>query len=266
MICWRYSLAKIRPLRPESVFIEPDWPAPANILALSTTRSGGVSDAPFASFNLAHHVGDKPAAVTANRGILAQRLPTGASVQWLQQVHGTRVLQASRQTCGDYPDAVGSRTRASGVACAVLTADCLPVLLCDRAGSVVAAAHAGWRGLAAGVLEACVRAMAVNPGELMAWLGPAIGPEAFEVGPEVRQAFLEAVDVRQTADCFQESASREGYFLADLYGLARLRLAVAGVPAVFGGEYCTYNDTSCFYSYRRDGQTGRMASLILINS
>ena len=248
------------------MLIEPDWPAPANILALSTTRTGGVSDAPFASFNLAHHVGDQPAAVAANRHTLGQSLPTGSNVQWLQQVHGTRVLQASRQTCGEYPEADGSMTRESRVACAVLTADCLPVLLCDRAGSVVAAAHAGWRGLAAGVLESCVRAMAVKPGELMAWLGPAIGPAAFEVGPEVRQAFLEAGDAPETADCFVASAPREGHFLANLYGLARLRLASAGVLDIFGGEYCTYGDSSRFYSYRRDGQTGRMASLILINS
>jgi YfiH family protein len=157
-------------------------------------------------------------------------------------------------------------TRASRVACAVLTADCLPVLLCDRAGSVVAAAHAGWRGLAAGVLESCVRAMAANPGDIMAWLGPAIGRDAFEVGPEVRHAFLEAGDARETADCFQVSSSREGHFLADLYALARLRLAAAGVVDVFGGEHCTYSDANRFYSYRRDGQTGRMASLILINS
>ena len=248
------------------MLIEPDWPAPANILALTTTRTGGVSDGPFASFNLAHHVGDQPAAVAANRNTLAQGLPTGSSVQWLQQVHGTRVLQASQPMCGDYPEADASVTRSNRVACAVLTADCLPVLLCDRAGSTVAAAHAGWRGLAAGVLESCVRAMAVNPGELMAWLGPAIGPGAFEVGPEVRRAFLEAGDVRETADCFVAPASREGHFLANLYGLARLRLAAAGVPAVFGGEYCTYEDSSRFYSYRRDGETGRMASLILINS
>lgn len=248
------------------MLIEPHWPAPANILALSTSRTGGVSDGPFSSFNLAHHVGDQPAAVAANRHTLAQSLPTGSSVQWLQQVHGTGVLQASQRTCGDHPEADASVTGSSRVACAVLTADCLPVLLCDRAGSTVAAAHAGWRGLAAGVLESSVRAMAVNPGELMAWLGPAIGPGAFEVGPEVRQAFLEASDVPETADCFRVSASREGHFLADLYGLARLRLAAVGVLAVFGGEYCTYNDASRFYSYRRDGQTGRMASLILINS
>ncbi|MEP1594211.1 MAG: peptidoglycan editing factor PgeF, partial [Halieaceae bacterium] len=157
-------------------------------------------------------------------------------------------------------------TRANRLACAVLTADCLPVLLCDRAGSTVAAAHAGWRGLAAGVLESTVQAMAVNSGELMAWLGPAIGPTAFEVGPEVRETFLGSAGVPGLADCFAPSPSREVHFLADLYGLARLRLAAAGVESVYGGDFCTHTDSSRFYSYRRDGQTGRMVSLILINN
>ena len=251
------------------MFIEPDWPAPANILALTTTRTGGVSDAPIASLNLAHHVGDKPEAVAANRNVLPQRLPTGASVQWLQQVHGTQVLQASQQACGEYPEADASRTRKSAQACAVMTADCLPVLLCDRAGDVVAAAHAGWRGLPEGVLEYCVTAMAVNPAEIMAWLGPAIGPEAFEVGPEVRSAFLAAASreqVQATEASFVPSSHNRGRYLANLYTLARARLAGLQSANIFGGGYCTHSDSARFFSYRRDGQTGRMASLILIKS
>ena len=246
--------------------IKPDWPTPANILSLYTTRSEGVSKAPYAEFNLAHHVGDQADAVAANRQALAKQLPAKTAVQWLQQVHGIGVLQASEDTAQDCPEFDASVTRANRVACAVLTADCLPVLFCDRAGSTVAAAHAGWRGLAAGVLESTVQAMAVNPGELMAWLGPAIGPTAFEVGPEVRDAFIGRTGSAAMADCFKPSPSRGGYFLADLYGLARLRLAAAGVHSVFGGNFCSHTDSSRFYSYRRDGQTGRMVSLILVNN
>lgn len=244
--------------------IEPDWPAPSNLLSLYTTRSEGASEAPYAEFNLAHHVGDQADAVAANRLALAKYLPANTGVQWLQQVHGTRVLQASYDTLQDCPEADASATRATRLTCAVLTADCLPVLLCDRAGSSVAAAHAGWRGLAAGVLESTVEAMAVKPGEIIAWLGPAIGPTAFEVGPEVREAFIRGALTPALADCFQPSPSRAGHYLADLYGLARLRLADAGVQSVYGGGFCTHTDSSRFYSYRRDGQTGRMVSLILI--
>ena len=245
--------------------IKPDWPAPANVLALSTTRIGGVSSPPYDSLNLAHHVGDTPAAVDANRQLLAEYLPDRVDVQWLQQVHGTAVLEASKGAPG-YPEADACFTRETRVACAILTADCLPVLLCDRAGSVVAAAHAGWRGLAAGVIESAVRAMQVEPETVIAWLGPAIGPHAFEVGPEVRDAFLAASTANAAEACFEPSAAHEGHFLADLYALARLRLNALGVSAVYGGECCTYAESERFFSYRRDGQTGRMASLILINS
>ena len=241
--------------------IQPDWPAPENVLALSTTRTGGASNGPYESLNLAEHVEDRPESVQTNRDLLSELLPAGATVQWLRQVHGTSVLTVAG-SAGEPVTADACLTRESLTACAVLTADCLPVLLCDRSGSVVAAAHAGWRGLGAGVLESTVEAMGVASAELMAWLGPAIGPTAFEVGPEVRQLFVSADP--GAAPCFKPSPDREGHFLADLPGLARLRLANLGINALFGGNDCTYGDAERFFSYRRDGQTGRMASLILI--
>ncbi|MBP6682719.1 MAG: peptidoglycan editing factor PgeF [Halioglobus sp.] len=246
--------------------IEPDWPAPAAVTALSTLRGGGHSLAPFASLNLAAHVGDDPAAVDANRALLAELLPPGSSVQWLSQVHGTHVVEAAGG--GACPDADASWSRSPGRACAVLTADCLPVLFCSRSGDVVGAAHAGWRGLLGGVLERTVDAMAVDPGHLLAWLGPAIGPRAFEVGPELRAAFLAAAPAAgetATGACFVRSEARPGRYLADLYALARLRLAALGPVAVYGGHACTFSSPQQFFSYRRDGLTGRMASLILIN-
>ena len=245
-------------------FIEPDWPAPANVFALSTTRQGGSSRPPFESFNLAHHVADDAASVVANRELLALALPAEARLQWLNQVHGVNVVQAGQgDSC---PEADGSWSKQVGTACAVMTADCLPVLFCSRSGDRVAAAHAGWRGLLSGVLEATVEALAAPPGELLAWMGPAIGPGAFEVGAEVRDAFLSAQGVDQQAieHCFQPSAGRAGHYLADLYALARIRLNAAGITAVYGGDYCTFSDSQQFFSYRRDGQTGRMASLVML--
>jgi YfiH family protein len=243
--------------------IEPDWPAPANVLALSTTRLGGHSLPPYAGFNLAHHVGDDPARVAANRSLLLQRLPPDSAIQWLSQVHGTAVVEAGTGEGCPRADAVWSRR--PGRACAVLTADCLPVLFCSDRGDVVAAAHAGWRGLCAGVLEATVAAMGVRPDRLLAWLGPAIGPAAFEVGPEVRRQFLAvAADAWAVVDCFAPSPRTPGHYLADLYALARLRLAAIGLDDVHGGGECTFSDAGRFYSYRRDGQSGRMASLILL--
>lgn len=244
-------------------FIEPAWPAPANVLAMSTTRQGGCSAAPFDSFNLAHHVGDSDVAVAANRSALGSALPPGVAIQWLTQVHGTRVVEASPGTA--CPQADASWAGEGNVACAVLTADCLPVLFCSLTGHRVAAAHAGWRGLLGGVLEATVAALGVSPDQVLAWLGPAIGPQAFEVGPEVRDRYLDAAaDGAPVAACFHPSAARSGHYLADLYALARLRLRAAGVTAVFGGGWCTLRDSARFYSYRRDGPTGRMASLILL--
>ncbi|MFV0278428.1 MAG: peptidoglycan editing factor PgeF [Parahaliea sp.] len=243
--------------------IAADWPAPPSVVAFTSTRQGGYSAPPWDGLNLGHHVGDNPGAVAANRGQLQQWLPTGVRVQWLDQVHGTRVVMASGQ---GQPKADAAVSTEPGLACAVLTADCLPVLFCDRAGGVVAAAHAGWRGLVAGVLEATVAAMPAAPGELLAWLGPAIGPAAFEVGPEVRAAFVDVASPASAdavAACFAPSP-RPGHHLADIYQLARLRLRAAGLEAVYGGGCCTFTDARRFYSYRRDGQTGRMASVVAI--
>ncbi|MFC1578851.1 peptidoglycan editing factor PgeF [Pseudomonadota bacterium] len=246
--------------------IKPDWPAPAAVMALSTRRDGGRSAAPFDSFNLAAHVGDDPVAVRANRAILMQSLPRGSSVQWLSQVHGIEVVEAGEG--GGEPEADACWTRSPGRACAVLTADCLPVLFCSRQGDVVAAAHAGWRGLLGGVLERTVAAMGADPDRLLAWLGPAIGPAAFEVGSEVREQFLAAATPAgavATDAIFVPNAARPDHYFADLYALARLRLAAAGLRQVWGGGYCTYSDRDSYFSYRRDGETGRMASLILLN-
>jgi len=246
-------------------FIEPHWPAPASVLALSTTRLGGYSKAPFDSFNLGAHVEDNASDVALNRKILCRALPPEAAVSWLSQVHGTTVVEAQRDAPMPAADAQWSRT--PGLACAILTADCLPVLLCSIKGDVVAAAHAGWRGLQAGVLEATVASMDTNPEQLIAWMGPVIGPIAFEVGAEVRDTFLASAEPSQaaaTAACFVPSADHLGRYLADLGGLARVRLRTLGVTRVFGSGCCTYSDRARFFSYRRDGQTGRMASLILL--
>lgn len=236
-------------------WIVPGWPAPANVKALSTTRAGGLGVAPFDSLNLGTHVGDDPATVAANRARLRALLP--AEPCWLNQVHGTAVVDLA--TYGGVPDADAAVSRQPGAVCVVMTADCLPVLLCDRAGTVVGAAHAGWRGLQGGVIEATVRAMDVPAGELMAWLGPAIGPAAFEVGDEVRAAFV--ADDAAAATAFRP-AGPAGKWLADLYLLARQRLAALGVMGVHGGDACTFTEAARFFSYRRDGRTGRMASLV----
>ncbi len=242
--------------------IMPDWPAPANVFALSTGREGGVSRGGFASLNLGDHVGDDEEAVARNRSRLMAALPAGTRVQWLAQAHGNRVVLAGEGEAPPVADA--SWSGRPGQACAVLTADCLPVLLCSRDGALVAAAHAGWRGLAAGILETTVAALPAPPGTLLAWLGPAIGPAAFEVGPEVRDALAAAGTGQDVEGCFRPSPGRPGHFLADLYGLARLQLAALGVGAVYGGDFCTLSEKQRFYSYRRDGPgCGRMASLIL---
>ncbi|WP_153161436.1 peptidoglycan editing factor PgeF [Zoogloea sp. 1C4] len=236
-------------------WIVPDWPAPAGVRALSTTRAGGVSVAPYDSLNLGTHVGDDPANVAANRAQVRRIVPSEPA--WLNQVHGTAVVDAA--AVDGVPDADASVSRTPGAVCVVMTADCLPVLLCDRAGSVVGAAHAGWRGLHGGVIEATVAAMQVAPADVIAWLGPAIGPTAFEVGDEVRAAFV-ATDA--IADAAFKPAGQPGKWLADIYLLARQRLAALGVTAVYGGDCCTVSESRRFFSYRRDGVTGRMASLV----
>ena len=235
----------------------PDWPAPANVRACVTTRSGGVSAAPFDTFNLGDHVDDDPAAVASNRAHLVDML--GCQPAWLRQVHGIVVAEADPAVV---IEADGNWTSTPGVACTAMTADCLPALFCDRAGTRVAAAHAGWRGLAGGVLEATVQALDVAPEELLVWLGPAIGPAAFEVGGEVREAFIG--QHAEAASAFLPSVNA-GKFMADIYQLARIRLAAIGVTAVSGGGLCTYSDPR-FYSYRRNPRTGRFASLIWLQS
>ena len=240
----------------EPVLLTPQWPAPDCVRALSTTRSGGVSMAPFDSLNLAHHVGDVPAAVTANRQRLRDLAQLPSEPLWLEQVHGTRVLAWPEQVDDRCADA--STTTQTGRVCVVMTADCLPLLLCNRQGSRVAAVHAGWRGLAAGVFEQAVAAFGQPGDKLLAWLGPAIGPLAFEVGDEVRGRFL-AQDPA-AGDAFRPV--RPGHWMADIYQLARLRLQRLGIGFIGGGDYCTVTDRKRFFSYRRDGVTGRMASLI----
>lgn len=236
-----------------SEVIIPDWPAPANVKALQTTRSGGYSQMPYDSLNFGDHVGDDPIIVAKNR----QTLHLPSEPIWLKQVHGVEVAVAERADCQPTADATVSFR--SGSVCVVMTADCLPLLLCDQAGTVVAAVHAGWRGLADGVIEAAVASMKVAPGELMVWLGPAIGPHAFEVGDDVRDAFLAHDSAASSAF---HAATTSGKYLADIYLLAHQRLNALGVTHIYGGGLCTYTDSARFFSFRRDNKTGRMATLI----
>lgn len=235
--------------------IYPDWPAPANVKALQTTRQGGISAAPYDALNLGLHVGDDPVRVNRNRQSLEPLMPS--EPVWLEQVHGTAVANADAAACRVQADACIAHHR--GSVCVVMTADCLPVLLCDEAGTVVGAVHAGWKGLAAGVIEATVQAMNVEPQKLMVWFGPAIGPEAFEVGEDVRDAFVAHQD--QAGEAFRRCAA-PGKYHADIYLLARQRLNSLGITRIQGGNYCTYHQKDKFFSYRRDGVTGRMGTFI----
>jgi purine-nucleoside/S-methyl-5'-thioadenosine phosphorylase / adenosine deaminase len=250
-----------------SAWVEAGWLAPRGVRALCTLRTGGASAAPYASLNLGDHVGDAAAAVAENRRRLAADAGLPAGPVWLRQVHGIGVADLDAAA----PDAAApgaapitgdaAFTRCRGRVCAILTADCLPVLLAADSGDLVAAAHAGWRGLAGGVIEATVAAImgaGVAPGRLLAWLGPAIGPQHFEVGGEVREALLANDPAAESA--FAPNA--RGRFMADLQQLARRRLAAAGVDRIYGGEECTYADPTRYFSYRRDGVTGRQAALI----
>ncbi|XUA20180.1 purine nucleoside phosphorylase YfiH [Citrobacter sp. OP27] len=236
--------------------IVPQWPMPAGVGACSSTRVGGVSASPWDSLNLGAHCGDNPEHVEENRRRFYEASALPSRPVWLEQVHGNAVLTL---TGGEYDSkrADASYSNKPGLVCAVMTADCLPVLFCNQAGTEVAAAHAGWRGLCDGVLEQTVAQFQDKPENILAWLGPAIGPQAFEVGPEVREAFMDK-------DAKADSAFRpagEKYF-ADIYQLARQRLANLGVSQVFGGERCTLSEKDDFFSYRRDRTTGRMASFI----
>lgn len=245
-------------------FILPEWPAPATVLALSTTRSvRGCSAAPFDRFNLGAHCGDLPQAVAQNRQRLIELAKLPHPPHWLQQVHGVAVHRvASCHPGATPPQADAAVTTVPGAVLAVLSADCLPVLFAAKEGGEVAAAHAGWRGLAAGVLEACVAAMQSPPAQLLAWLGPAAGPGHYEIGAEVRAAFVTSDP--GAAACFV--ASRPGHYRMDLYALARRRLQACGIRAIHGGTHCTIAEAGRFYSYRRDGVTGRMASLICLRA
>jgi polyphenol oxidase len=240
-------------------WISPDWPAPKNIKACVTTREGGVSEPPYHFFNLGFHVRDDANAVATHRKQLREALLLKNEPQWLQQVHGNCVVEADLS--GRVPEADGCFSTQKDLPCAVLTADCLPVLFCNEAGDWVAATHGGWRGLVGGILGETVNAFYGKPSQLMAWMGPAISIKHFEVGVDVRDAVL---NLNPTwIDVFQKSDEPNKWY-ADLYLLARHQLLELGVERVFGGEYCTYSQSDKFYSYRRDGVTGRQASLVWI--
>lgn len=241
-------------------WITPDWPAPTNVRTVSTTRAGGVSAGVYTSFNLGQHVGDDPRAVAENRRHLRTVLGLRREPRWLKQIHGNRIALLTGSHVAEESDS--AVTQYVHEACVVMTADCLPVLFCDRAGKIVAAAHAGWRGLAASVLEATISAMHTPPEEILAWLGPAIGPDAYEVGEEVRAALVNAHP--QADEAFEPV--RAGKLLCDLYLLASQRLRQAGVRHIYGGGFCTYSERERFFSYRRDGECGRMASLIWLDN
>ncbi len=240
----------------EMSWIPADWPAAAGVIAGTTLRSGGVSKGTYAALNLGAYTDDDANAVRQNRERFIKICGLPAVPRWLKQVHGNTVI--IEPPGGGVTEADAALTRKPEVVCAVLTADCLPVIFSSTDGAELAVAHAGWRGLAGGVLEAAVRAMSSDPADVLAWLGPAISQTAFEVGGEVREQFL--VHDAAAADCF--AANERGRWQADLYGLARMRLASAGIDRVSGGEYCTFSEPERFYSYRRDGACGRMASFV----
>ena len=242
-------------------FIVPNWPAPVNVKAMQTTRVGGVSHAPFGSLNFGVHVSDDAIAVAKNRQLLSPYLPS--EPVWVNQVHGVEVIDAAQSTCLQNADA--SFTTKPNVVCVTMTADCLPVLLCDKAGTVVAAVHAGWRGLCDGAIEAAVNKLPVEKSEILAWLGPAIGPNAFEVGDEVRQQFMQ-----YNARAEQAFKPHGDKWFCNMYMIAQQRLNNLGVTQIYGGsineDFCTYSDEVRFFSFRRDNITGRMASLIWLAS
>jgi hypothetical protein len=238
--------------------IQPNWSAPATIQAFCTTRLGGVSTAPFDSLNLALHVGDDPARITQNRKMLREQLKLPAEPCWINQTHGTQTVILEQDVSRDADAAV---TRVAGTIAVVMTADCLPILLCNRAGSEVGAIHAGWRGLQAGVVQSALAMMNSPNHQLMAWIGPGISQACFEVGDEVRTAFIDSMPDAQTFF----SANRRGHWQCDLAGLAEQVLKAQGVGEVGRDAHCSYRDADRFYSYRRSATTGRMAALIWIN-
>lgn len=240
-------------------FILPDWPAPNTVKAVSTTRQGGFSLPPFDSLNLGLHVGDSDTRVEKNRNDLIETAQLPESPRWLNQVHGTTVTTASTWQFGDEADAMISEQM--NQVCVIMTADCLPILLCNQKGDMVVAIHAGWRSLAAGIIEKTLLKFDCNPQEIMAWFGPAIGPMKFEVGTDVYHAFTQYSEQAQQA-FVQTDAT---HYLADIYLLAKQRLNAQNIHALFGGDFCTVSEPARFFSYRRDGVTGRMASMIWIS-
>jgi len=249
-------------------FLIPDWPAPAQVMSAITLRTGGCSRAPFDSNNLALHVDDNEADVQKNRHRLIDDLALPAQPLWLEQCHSTELVYVpeARQAAS----ADGSYSDQANTVCAILTADCLPVLFCNQSGSQIAAVHAGWRGLCGGILRKAVATFKHSPQQVMAYLGPAIGPQVFEVGAEVLQAFLQTAQNEQhqqsVREAFKAVDGSADKYLADLYALARAELAASGVSEVYGGKYCSYSDSERFYSFRRESKTGRNASLIWLQS
>lgn len=241
-------------------WITPDWPAPANVRALATLRSGGVSEATYASLNLATHVGDRAEHVARNRALLRDAAQLPSEPVWLEQVHGTTVWDVAHASVTP-PTADAAVATVSRRICTIMTADCLPVLFCAVDGKAVGAAHAGWRGLAGGVLDATVAAMGTKASQIIAWLGPAIEQSAFEVGEEVREQFMARTPVH--ADAFVRN--ERGRWQADIYRLARVELERMGIAGVYGGDFDVFADPARFFSYRREKQTGRMATLIWID-
>ena len=240
-------------------FIVPHWPAPKNVFAATTTRHAGYSQTPFNTFNTANHVGDVVEAVSKNRRLLRETFSLSREPIWLNQVHGVKVVHIHQKITSPIT-ADASFTEQAQVACVVQTADCLPILLCDRAGTVVAAIHAGWKGLSMGIIKETVKSINLPTKDLLVWLGPAIGPQAFEVGLDVFNAFTQKDN--NTKAGFK--AKSDGLWLADLFFLAKQQLNNLGVTNIYSSEYCTYNDKEKFFSYRREGTTGRMASLIFL--
>ncbi|MHB8406087.1 MAG: peptidoglycan editing factor PgeF [Gammaproteobacteria bacterium] len=243
-------------------WIVPDWPAPAKVRAVSTTRLGGVSTGVYASLNLGLHVGDTAQSVAENRRRLRAELDLHKEPHWLKQTHSARVVHLNAGSSHKSLSGDAAVAQSADAACVIMTADCLPVLFCERTGRTVAAAHAGWRGLAAGVLEATVAAMQTPTEDILVWLGPAIGAQAYEVGDEVRAALMQAQPLAEQA--FESTGTDK--WLCDLYLLASRRLRHTGIRYIYGGGFCTYTDQERFYSYRRDGECGRMATLIWLQN
>ena len=250
-----------KPSAPELIYA--DWPAPDNIVALVTCRANGESKAPYNGLNLAKHVGDSEIDVEQNRQLLIQHCSGLDSIQWLNQVHGIEVVAAADSELVLEADA--SFSQQAGLACAILTADCLPIVVCDRQGLQIAAIHAGWRGLAAGIIEQTCGRFSAPSSELLVWFGPAISQPNYEVGSDVLQAFLAGVatELRKEINAaFLPNTDKPGHYFVDLYQIARIKFRYLGVTALYGGQLCSYADGERFYSYRRDGVTGRMATLI----